>query len=393
MPITLDGTAGITNDATDLNYTGTLTGGTGVINIGLGQLYKDASGNVGIGTSSPAVRLHVDGTGTQYIRVSSSTHSNFAQTFASDGSTGVEYKSVYRLVDTDAGERMRIDSGGKLLLGVTSGAGLSNGDFAMANGNHIRFRNAANSAYISAFEFTSANGLNIGAGGSLSTITFGISGIGEVSRFDTSGNLLVGTTSASARFFSVTSSDQTVIRGSNTSGAFSNNLVLAEADRNTTNGTFNAFGYFNNGAGAYRFRVLDSGNVQNTNNSYGAISDAKLKENVVDATPKLEKLNQVRIVNYNMIGEEQKQLGVIAQELEQIFPGMVEESPDRDKEGNDLGTTTKSVKYSVFVPMLIKAMQEQQDLITSQTAALQEAVAEINSLKARVEALEGAQIV
>jgi hypothetical protein len=53
MPITLDGTAGITNDATDLNYTGTLTGGTGVINIGSGQLYKDASGKVGIGTSSP----------------------------------------------------------------------------------------------------------------------------------------------------------------------------------------------------------------------------------------------------------------------------------------------------------------------------------------------------
>jgi len=41
----------------------------------------------------------------------------------------------------------------------------------------------------------------------------------------------------------------------------------------------------------------------------------------------------------------------------------VDESPDRDKEGNDLGTTTKSVKYSVFVPMLIKAMQEQQAII------------------------------
>ena len=34
-------------------YTGTLTGGTGVVNLGSGQFYKDASGNVGIGTSSP----------------------------------------------------------------------------------------------------------------------------------------------------------------------------------------------------------------------------------------------------------------------------------------------------------------------------------------------------
>lgn len=94
-------------------------------------------------------------------------------------------------------QAMTLDAGGKLLLGVTSGSGLSNSDFAMANGNHIRFRNAANSAYISAFEFTSANGLNIGTGGSLSTITFGISGIGTAATIDTSGNLLVGTTSTS----------------------------------------------------------------------------------------------------------------------------------------------------------------------------------------------------
>ena len=42
---------------TNLSYTGTLTGGTGVINIGSGQFYKDASGNVGIGTTSPGAPL------------------------------------------------------------------------------------------------------------------------------------------------------------------------------------------------------------------------------------------------------------------------------------------------------------------------------------------------
>ena len=53
---------------------------------------------------------------------------------------------------------------------------------------------------------------------------------------------------------------------------------------------------------------------------------------------------------------------------------MVEEVQDRDADGNDLGTTTKSVKYSIFVPMLIKAIQEQQAIITD--------------LKARIETLE-----
>lgn len=111
--------------------------------------------------------------------------------------------------------------------------------------------------------------------------------------------------------------------------------------------------------GTISFNVTTNGNVYNTNNSYGSLSDVKLKENITDATPKLEQLCQVRVVNYNFKeGQTQKQLGVIAQELEQVFPGMVDESPDRDAEGNDLGTTTKQVKYSVFVPMLIKAIQE-----------------------------------
>jgi hypothetical protein len=127
---------------------------------------------------------------------------------------------------------------------------------------------------------------------------------------------------------------------------------------------------------SFSFIVYNNGNVVNSNNSYGAFSDIKLKENIADATPKLEKLNQVRVVNYNIKGETQKQIGVIAQELEQIFPSMIDESPDRDSEGNDLGTTTKQVKYSVFVPMLIKAIQEQQAIITD--------------LKSRIEALEQA---
>jgi hypothetical protein len=106
--------------------------------------------------------------------------------------------------------------------------------------------------------------------------------------------------------------------------------------------------------------IYGNGNVENTNNSYGAFSDIKLKENIVDATPKLNALLNVKIRNYNLIGDERKQIGVIAQELEQVFPGLVDEINDRDVEGNILETTTKSVKYSVFVPMLIKAIQEQQ---------------------------------
>jgi hypothetical protein len=66
MTIILDGTTGITspNDSTgNQSYTGTLTGGTGIVNLGSGQFYKDVTGKIGIGTTSPYWQLSVsDGT-------------------------------------------------------------------------------------------------------------------------------------------------------------------------------------------------------------------------------------------------------------------------------------------------------------------------------------------
>lgn len=186
----------------------------------------------------------------------------------------------------------------------------------------------------------------------------------EAMRIDSSGNVGVGATSSGSRFHSESSANQTVGYFKNTNASNSNDGVQIAISRNTTDGSYRALTYYNAGASAYRFWVLDSGNVQNTNNSYGAFSDVKLKENIVDASPKLANLMQVKVRNYNLIGDTNKQLGVVAQELETVFPAMIDVSPDKDSEGNDLGTTTKSVKYSVFVPMLIKAIQEQQALIT-----------------------------
>jgi Chaperone of endosialidase len=124
-----------------------------------------------------------------------------------------------------------------------------------------------------------------------------------------------------------------------------------------------------NTGGTDRLYVYGNGNVVNTSNSYGSLSDAKLKTHITDATPKLDGLMRVRVVSYRLKSDpEAKYLGVVAQELEQVFPGLVEASPDRAEDGTDLGTVTKSVKYSVFVPMLVKALQEQQALISGLTA-------------------------
>lgn len=129
------------------------------------------------------------------------------------------------------------------------------------------------------------------------------------------------------------------------------------------------------GTGTTCFKVLTNGNVENTNNSYGAISDIKLKENIVDANSQWDDLKALQVRNYNFKeGQTHTQIGLIAQEAELVSPGLVSESPDRDEEGNDLGTVTKSVNYSVLYMKAVKALQE--------------AMERIETLEAKVAALE-----
>lgn len=132
--------------------------------------------------------------------------------------------------------------------------------------------------------------------------------------------------------------------------------------------------------GAQCFRIFTNGNVQNTNNSYGAISDIKLKENIADASSQWDDIKAIRIRKYNLKqGQTHRQIGVIAQEIEQVSPGLVYESPDRDENGLELDTVTKSVNYSVLYMKAVKALQE--------------AMERIETLEAKVAALEAAPTV
>jgi hypothetical protein len=289
------------------------------------RLIITSGGSVGIGTASPSYLLTVGQAGTtadSYIQIASTT-TGTGNLFFGDATGGgsasysgyiqYQHSADAMILATSSTERMRITSGGYLKAS-------NNGSYNNATGPYHEFSN------------TDANNSN------------------------------------------------SIFRCDNTS--YVGDGVIVYANRNTTNNTFFALGYYNTAASAYKFRVADSGNVTNTNNSYGALSDIKLKENITDATPKLYDLLKVKVKNYNFIGSQEKQLGVIAQELEEVFPAMVDQSedfeevevPQLDEKGNEVlneegevvmtkervskGTTTKSVKYSVFVPMLIKAIQE-----------------------------------
>jgi len=184
----------------------------------------------------------------------------------------------------------------------------------------------------------------------------------------------VGSTSAYHEFRQSANDNDLYVHATNAS--FTNSCMVVRTDRAAGTSCNYFYGLAN---GANTFLVTNNGNVTNTNGSYGTISDAKMKTDIVDAGSQWDDIKAVRFRKFKMKNDPTSlvQFGLVAQELEQTSPGLVDEHTDRDAEGNDLGTTTKSVKTSV---LLMKAAK-----------ALQEAMARIEQLEADMAALKGAQ--
>jgi hypothetical protein len=431
MPLILDGTLGISGVAGSAGTpsyqgTGTTTGvfyptttSLGLATDGTERMRIDASGNVGIGTNSANGK-------TEIVSTSSGTNTNalFLTNASSNASTstslvfGVSTAPTIRnatirginlggnAIDltflTSNGdapeERMRISASGNVGIGATSisrklqisqsNATTYASDFdAVPNQLYIVNTNTTTNAYTGLQMDVGSNSQcaisAIRTGDGEVAMAFGtrVAGVrAERGRFNAAGyfkasndaSAYVAATGSYHEFVQTANSNGIYFKASNASYTGIINYIIA--DRNTTNSSFYPLAYYNSGASAFRLLVADSGNITNTNGSYGTISDIKNKENIVDATPKLDKINQLQVRNFNFKNDNLKQIGFIAQEFEQIFPSMVEEHHDKDEEGNDLGTTTKSIKTSVLVPILVKAIQEQQAMI--------------EELKTRIETLE-----
>ncbi len=141
-------------------------------------------------------------------------------------------------------------------------------------------------------------------------------------------------------------------------------------------------------AGEYWRQEVDSSNdlyivdnagtgvyITDGSTSWSGISDENLKENIVELTGVLNKVRDFRCVEYNLISDEtnSKKIGFIAQDWQEDYSQVV----SQDNNGN-LG-----IQYTETIPVLLKAIQEQQTLIEAQATT-------ITDLTNRIETLENA---
>jgi len=392
------------------------------------QMVLDTGGRLGIGTTSPGNKLHVkNGSADDYVRIehesndtqlriqvsSSASRVGLSATY---NSTGSYYPLAFLTSDT---ERARIDTSGRLLVGTFSAptaavvssatfvvqgyVGVPTGDSLISLQRGQAPASISSGAQLGAISFGANDGspyaqihaATDGTGGSsdypgrlvFSTTADGASSPTERMRIKETGHTKFSNT-GSYRFVGtgnhefVNSLNTVGLDVYNTNASLTSTVLQISADRNTTNGTYNLIQASRIG-NADVLRVLDSGNVQNANNSYGAFSDIKLKENVVDATSQWNDLKALQVRKYNFKEETgnstHTQIGLIAQEAELVSPGLVSETVDRDEEGNDLGTVTKSLNYSVLYMKAVKALQEAMERIEQLETEMAEVKAQLQA--------------
>jgi len=308
------------------------------------------SGNLGIGTGSPGAKLDVLGN----IRLSGA---NPNIEFNNGGSMVYGPAASTLAFATGGGpgapiERMRLDSVGNFGIGTASPAGKLDVRGAVSIGGsadaslHISTVYGGNGRLTQMGPSgTSANALNIMAAkdgsGSELWYSWGVDtsdqwrinkGIG----FAATG-LVLG--NGYAWWFTTSTLDTVSFLPFQVKGGIS-------VDTNTTSGA-SAMSFFNGqGSGTRVGWIGTSG----SSTSFNTSSDERLKDNISDANDAASIIDtiQVRQFDWKVNGEHQR-YGVIAQELDAVFPEAVAHGPTEDD--------MLAVDYSKFVPMLLKEIQ------------------------------------
>lgn len=343
------------------------------------NILDDGSGKAGIMTTSPQQTLHVNGnTKTQSLEMGGST--NYI-------GFNLYYDSVWKYRSTDYGYLIRH-------------SGSDFGIWTAASGT-------AGSAATVTQQICVKSGGNVGIGTTAPSVPLEISG------------------NNSAEVVKITStwstggqSNLTFNGGTGGFGQAINNY----GDFYITNNSSNGYLYFRTNGGNNRMIINSSGrvgigmypdatimlNVNGTVANNGTIltSDQKFKTHIATISDAISIISKLKPSTYffdttNVYGmkfSNQKQYGLISQDVEQILPQLVSnisKSASVDSSGKALtqAVTYKGLNYIAFIPILIKGIQEQQQKIDSLTAVItlqndlsKEQEVKINNLQSQVTA-------
>jgi hypothetical protein len=278
----------------------------------------NASGNLGIGETSPADMLDVKGNarvGQGQVVATSTVGAVGIYSGISSGSGNAQLKFFGKSVD---------NTGLTYELGRISGG--SFGAYGIDGG--LSFSTALN------------NGSNV--------LT-----LSERMRLDASGNLLVASTISSpptAGGFSITQSGQ----GAGTPAILRWNK--------SASGNYYAAQFMHNGS------IVGSIEVSNTATAFVTSSDYRLKENIVPMTGALEKVAQLKPCNYTWKVDGSSGQGFIAHELQSVVPDAV--MGEKDAVNEDGSIKPQGIDTSFLVATLTAAIKEQQAIITTLTARI-----------------------
>jgi hypothetical protein len=283
-----------------------------------------------------------------------------------DANTGIFFPAADTIAFSEGGaESMRIDSAGVVSIKNTG----STADFVSETSTSLIVGNGSGTQAMTVYSGTASNGALYFADGNTGDATYrgGVqylhgsdamrffTSAAERMRIDSSGNLLVGTTSAIAKIASVFD------------GNANNGCVL----RTSTNANAAGFLYFQqdtNTCGSV-VRVGTTSAV-----TYASTSDYRLKENVMPMTDGLNKVSRLKPVTYTWKQGGESAEGFIAHELAEVCPDAVVGEKDAvDADGN---IKPQGVDTSFLVATL--------------TAAIQELKATVDAQAARIAALEAA---